>query len=1205
MSTGKTYSTKYLLDSNNNRGSEGQILSTTSTGIDWVDANSVPGTGLWVTSGNSIYNSNSGNIGIGTASPAKQLVVRSSAPWIRIEEDSASNKRLDLWVDPTSAIGYIGANQSAQQLSFQTGSSDRIRILNNGNVGIGTTAPGAKLVISGGGGAISDNGFQINSSYGFNGTGVLEINPSATSHIPLSILSKNGQTANLVNVTSFGGTAGNLFNVQSSGNVGIGTTNPGAKLDVAGDIRTSSNFIADNATLGSLSLRISGTETGRLDNFNSALRLINFHASSETIVQGNGNISLNSVGSSNIKLSTANTERMRIDSDGNVGIGTTAPGEKLVIAGGVLAYGDTSSIGSGTSYYLGNNPNSRDIVFTRVANAELGIGRYNGGWYETMRFDADGNVGIGTTSPSRLLDVDGIQGWSEGTNVEKAYLNPTGTGTDFNLLGDNGDIRFDSRAGSNSYINTGNVGIGTTSPDSLLEISTTDGTKNFVKLTSGAGGVNPTLVFEKSAAEQGVIQYIRNGDLKIYNTDSDGGVMLSGSSATNYDMYINNSGNVGIGTTSPGSRKLSVVKDTGITAGFNDITEFLDTTLGGGGSVSLNVGRENSSKNLGKMAFKYVSSGSNSNALNFGFYDADNLMTIQASGNVGIGTDSPANRLVVETSTAGDYAALINNTHSTTGYGLLARTASTGTSAYALAARAGASDIFVVRADGNVGIGTTSPQSLLHLTHANPILLLEEIDQIADAKRWGIQSETSILKFRAFNDALTTAVDVVSMTRTGNVGIGATSPASKLNVASTGANAYSPTLDSASNMKGIRNVLTSNADDMVGIYFATGSSTTGTHWSGITGSRSDNASHWGTQLNFYTHNNDVANLNHATQKMVIKGNGNIGIGNDDPGAKLDVKGNYGDVIKAVSGSQNITTNFVAPSTGSGLNSIISTGGKLNIGTSDAQIFNLTTNSLSRISILSDGKVGIGTTSPSQKLEVAGSVAVTGTNVTVANASNPYIYINDTNAGAGIFQQEGNTTRIGSDSNTQVVLVQNNATAVTIDTSKNVGIGTTSPDYKLEVNGTLGVNRTDGIIFAGSAAAGYGNKITADTSNDFIFSTSLPSAPYTVSEKMRIANGGATTFTSTVTATNFILSSDERLKENIEKVCDNRVKADWKTFELKTEKGQKRYGVIAQELEKTNPEFVREDSQGFKSVAYIDLLIAKIAELEARLEKLEK
>ena len=102
-------------------------------------------------------------------------------------------------------------------------------------------------------------------------------------------------------------------------------------------------------------------------------------------------------------------------------------------------------------------------------------------------------------------------------------------------------------------------------------------------------------------------------------------------------------------------------------------------------------------------------------------------MILTQSGNVGIGTDNPANRLVVETSTAGDYAALINNTHSTTGYGLLARTASTGTSAYALAARAASSDIFVVRADGNVGIGTTSPGAKLEISHGgiNNGLLLE------------------------------------------------------------------------------------------------------------------------------------------------------------------------------------------------------------------------------------------------------------------------------------------------------------------------------------------------------------------------------------------------------------------------------------------------------------------------------------------------
>ena len=43
MGLGKTYSTKYLLDSNNSSGVAGQVLSTTSTGIDWVDANTIPG----------------------------------------------------------------------------------------------------------------------------------------------------------------------------------------------------------------------------------------------------------------------------------------------------------------------------------------------------------------------------------------------------------------------------------------------------------------------------------------------------------------------------------------------------------------------------------------------------------------------------------------------------------------------------------------------------------------------------------------------------------------------------------------------------------------------------------------------------------------------------------------------------------------------------------------------------------------------------------------------------------------------------------------------------------------------------------------------------------------------------------------------------------------------------------------------------------
>lgn len=83
----------------------------------------------------------------------------------------------------------------------------------------------------------------------------------------------------------------------------------------------------------------------------------------------------------------------------------------------------------------------------------------------------------------------------------------------------------------------------------------------------------------------------------------------------------------------------------------------------------------------------------------------------------------------------------------------------------------------------------------------------------------------------------------------------------------------------------------------------------------------------------------------------------------------------------------------------------------------------------------------------------------------------------------------------------------NGVLFTDTANERVGIGTASPDYKLEVDGTIGVSRTDGIIFAGSAGTGYGNKITSDTSNNFIFSTSLAGSPYTTSERMRIANSG--------------------------------------------------------------------------------------------------
>jgi hypothetical protein len=179
--------------------------------------------------------------------------------------------------------------------------------------------------------------------------------------------------------------------------------------------------------------------------------------------------------------------------------------------------------------------------------------------------------------------------------------------------------------------------------------------------------------------------------------------------------------------------------------------------------------------------------------------------------------------------------------------------------------------------------------------------------------------------------------------------------------------------------------------------------------------------------------------------------------------------------------------------------------------------------------------------------------------------------------------------------------------LTVASFTRIGFGeadTTAPStYGLDVNGYVRLNND--LLLNHSNTYSPEIKMQNDTH--------ILGIDYQNNETLRfITRSGATTVpitfqmrAGTITAVNFILSSDERLKENIKELEPKKIEANWKSFNAKNNKESYRTGVIAQELEVKHPEFVETNDEGLKSVKYIDLLISKIAELEDRIKKLEE
>lgn len=150
----------------------------------------------------------------------------------------------------------------------------------------------------------------------------------------------------------------------------------------------------------------------------------------------------------------------------------------------------------------------------------------------------------------------------------------------------------------------------------------------------------------------------------------------------------------------------------------------------------------------------------------------------------------------------------------------------------------------------------------------------------------------------------------------------------------------------------------------------------------------------------------------------------------------------------------------------------------------------------------------------------------------------------------------------------------------------------------------------GVIRAISGFASNDIDVRAKGTSGYAFGFAEGSGSFTYyggtsSSKVQFSNTGNISAVGTVTATNFILSSDERLKTFKNEPLPDLSSVEIRKFNYKSdETNRDRYGISAQELQKVAPEMVYENEDGYLQVGYIDFLLAKIDSLEGRIKELE-
>jgi len=591
------------------------------------------------------------SLGIGTTSPFAELSIKSASPQIYLETASSGNVQIN-YNENADQLDVM-VNNSAGKITFGTSSTERMRIDASGNVGIGDTSPATKLEI------LDANGVGLR-------FGDIASTPSSQTagYIGMSTSAYSGNNGDLVLIPRTSSVSNILL---MEGNVGIGTASPSDLLDISAN----------------------GTSAMRLSDSSSP-------ATFAQITQANGVLSFNAdagdaQSGSVMKFLIDNSEKVRIDSSNNVGIGTSSPS--------VLIEGQTSTANSAYLRLGTINSGSSHTVGHDIAGLEFYSGDSSGagsGVKGSIRYKYGSSSGATTYMSFHTAGI------SSGNDTERMRITSDGvlqinavarqTMAEFNNRQNGASIEFGHENNGGQYYGT--LGVFGTNGDPYIGFSTDCESSANTFTTRGAAGNIITST---------------TGSLKFMQVTS-----ASATGQTPVErMRIDSSGNVGIGTSIP-AEALTVNGNIGISDG---------KIYNGAGSNSAGVSLPNSTVRIdGYNGITFHSSSATVGS-------QTERMRIDSSGNLFVGT------------TAGSFGAKIT-AESTTSYNFESRRTGTGNEGHVAFRNAngavgtiftnGSSTAYNTSSDARLKDVTGSARGLEVINELNPVAYNWKADGQAD-----------------------------------------------------------------------------------------------------------------------------------------------------------------------------------------------------------------------------------------------------------------------------------------------------------------------------------------------------------------------------------------------------------------------------------------------------------------------------------------